>query len=39
VPDQDVEQRWRWIAERARRARLALQETDRLSAVDTNPGR
>jgi len=39
VPDQDVEQRWRWMAERARRARLALQETERLSAVDTNPGR
>ncbi|MCO1655325.1 Bcr/CflA family efflux MFS transporter [Pseudonocardia sp. S2-4] len=38
-PDLDVEQRWLWIAERARRARLALEETDRLSAVDTNPGR
>jgi MFS transporter, DHA1 family, multidrug resistance protein len=39
VPARDGEQRWRWIAERARRARLSLEETDRLSAVDTNPGR
>ena len=39
VPDHDGEQRWLWIAERARRARLALPEADSLSAVDTNPGR